>query len=247
MAKFKPRRARLSALEAAFAPRIRTALLRDAEAAVSAAALGASPAVAAALVRPRFLIAVLEELYVRAGIAEAQAEYKRLTATYPQKRLAPTALVADWRARLRRFITTEGATSLRAITDATRALVRRVLTQAVTEGLGSAEAARRLRSEVATLSVQRSIGIARTELVSAGNFGSLLGAQSTGLRLLKVWLATTPSARTRPSHVAANGQAVALDGAFAVGGFAARYPGDPLLPAAERVRCRCAITYRPAS
>lgn len=244
MKRYAERMARLDALEARFLPRMRAALIRSAEAAADSIASGASPAVAAALVKPAFLVAVLEDLYEQGGLAEAQEEYDYLTTAYPRKALPGVALIADWTSRLRRFITTEGATSIRAITEATRSIIRRVLTDAADRGLGVAEAARELRSQVATLSVERSISIVRTELIAASNQGSLLGAQATGLKLQKVWLAT-PGPRTRPTHREANGQATTMEGWFTVGDARGRYPGDPLLPAGERVRCRCTVTYRP--
>jgi hypothetical protein len=71
-----------------------------------------------------------------------------------------------------------------------------------------------------------------------------MGAEATGLRLNKRWIAT-PGPRTRDSHRAANGQKVGLQTSFTVGGVLMRYPGDPLAPAREIVACRCAIGYEP--
>lgn len=239
---YAARMARLDTLAARFAPRIRVALIRDAEAAAAAVEAGATPEVAAALVSARFLQPALEELYVAAGLPEATLQYDELTSR--QKALPGVALVADWTTRLRRFISTEGATSIRAISAATRGIIRSVLRTAATDGLSIPDTARALRTKIAALSVERAESIARTELISASSYGSLLGAQATGLRLLQVWLAT-PGPRTRPTHREAGGQAVPLGSTFTVGGAAARYPGDPLLPAGERVRCRCTVTYRP--
>ncbi|SDY98152.1 phage minor head protein [Hymenobacter psychrophilus] len=238
---YAARMARLDALAARYAPRLRVALQRDCEAAVAAAEAGASPAVAAAVAGTRFTRAVLEDLYVASGVAEARLQYDALTTT---KAEAPAGLLDVWTSRLRRFISTEGALSLRGIAAGTRAIVVRVLTQAAEAGQGVAEAARTLRQQVAELSQARAVSICRTELISASNYGSLLGAEATGVKLRKRWIATV-GPRTRPTHRAADGQRVPLAGTFTVGGAAARYPGDPLLPASERVRCRCAIGFEP--
>jgi hypothetical protein len=244
LARYNARMTRLDALAARYEPRVRAALIRGCEAAAEAVAVGATPAVAAALVRNAFLVAVLENMYEQCGMAEARDEYDYLTAEYPRKAQAPDEVATGWVARLRRFITTEGATSIRGITETVRKKVRAVLVQAAEAGQGVAEAARTLRAEVATFSRAEAVTIVRTELITASNLGSLMGAEATGLQLDKVWLAT-PGARTRPTHQAANGQKVGLSQSFTVGGFAARYPGDPLLPAKERVQCRCTQTYRP--
>lgn len=240
---YAARMARLDALAARFIPRLRVALIRDAEAAAVAAEAGATPEVAAALASTRFVQAELEALYVAAGVPEARLQYEALT--QGQKAQAPTTVVADWTTRLRRFISTEGALAIRGIASRTRAIIRTVLREAATQGLGIREAAGQLRRKVAALSVERAESIARSELIAASNYGSLIGAQATGLQLLKYWIATMPSTRTRPTHAAANGQTVPLNGSFTVGGAAARYPGDPLLSPAQRVRCRCTVTYKP--
>lgn len=244
LARYAARMARMDALEARYEPRVRRALIQGCEAAADAVAAGASPPVAAALFQNRFLVAVLEQLYEQCGGAEAREEYDYLTSTYPQKAQAPPAVATSWLSRLKRFITTEGATSIRSISETMRKKVRGVLVTAAEAGMGVAEAARELRKEVATFSRQEAVTIVRTELISASNFGSLLGAQATGLKLRKFWL-STPGPRTRPAHREADGQTVGLNDSFTVGGFMARYPGDPLLPAAQRIRCRCSQGYKP--
>jgi hypothetical protein len=193
-------------------------------------------------------------LYVAAGLPEARITYDQLTEEakaigfgLQTKAAAPPTLIGGWTDRLKRFITTEAAASVKAITATTRRIVRAVLSEAAEAGDSVQVAARKLRDKVAAVSKDRAVSIVRTELVSAGNFGSLLGAQATGLKLEKWWLAT-PDARTRQTHASANGQGAPLqDGFFVVGGEMCRYPGDPMLSAGERVRCRCAVAYRKLS
>lgn len=244
LTRYAQRLARLDALEARYAPRVRVALIRGCEGAADAVAVGASPEVAAGLVKNAFLVAVLQDAYEQCGLREAQDEYDHLTTTYPQKAQAPPSVQSGWISRLRRFITSEGATSIRSITESVRKKVRAVLVEAAELGLGARDAAARLRQEVATFSKTEAVTIVRTELATAANTGSLLGAQATGLRLDKFWIAT-PGPRTRPSHQQADRQAVDIGDSFTVGGFPARYPADPLLPAGERIRCRCSLGYRP--
>lgn len=90
----------------------------------------------------------------------------------------------------------------------------------------------------------RAVTIARTEVVSASNAGSYSGVRALGSYGpdRKQWLATV-DARTRPSHVDADGQVVDMDGSFAVGAASLAFPGDPSGPADEVINCRCTILY----
>lgn len=78
--------------------------------------------------------------------------------------------------------------------------------------------------------------IARTEMLSASNTGSVEAYRQSGEVEKKEWLSIIDD-RTRESHVAANGQVVGLDAPFSVGGASMDRPGDG--PAAEVVNCRC--------
>lgn len=49
--------------------------------------------------------------------------------------------------------------------------------------------------------------------------------------------------KTRPDHRAADGQTVPIGALFTVGGWAMRYPHDPLAPAEETANCRCKVRY----
>jgi uncharacterized protein with gpF-like domain len=231
----------VATVEARYAARLRVALLRSIARAVAVVEAGGTAELAAARVSSTEVAAVLTALYVEAGTAAARRQYATLTAAKAQ---APPAVLLSWAQRLQGFIRTEGAAAVRGITETTRAQVRRILAQAAASGEGVAAAARALRNEVAALARARSLAIARTELVSSASLGSLLGAQATGLKLEKVWI-SAKDGRVRPTHASANGQGAPLqDGMFVVGGYRCRYPGDPMLPARERVNCRCTVGYR---
>jgi uncharacterized protein with gpF-like domain len=244
-------RARLDALEPRFTPKVRRALLLSIERAVVAVEAGADAATAAAFVDDAPIVRVLQALYAEAGVLEARHTYDELTGeaksaalVLQTKEVAPPTVVSSWTSRLTRFITTEGAAAVRGITSATRRLVRTVLVEAAVAGDSVQVAARKLRQQVAQLSKERAVVIVRTELVAAGNVGSLLGAQATGLKLEKFWI-STPDSRTREAHVLVDGQGAPLqDGFFVVGGEMCRYPGDPMLSAKQRINCRCSQGYR---
>lgn len=49
--------------------------------------------------------------------------------------------------------------------------------------------------------------------------------------------------KTRPTHATADGQQVGINDDFIVGGFKAKFPRDPNLPAEESIGCRCIVDY----
>ncbi len=53
-------------------------------------------------------------------------------------------------------------------------------------------------------------------------------------------------ARTRPDHVAADGQRAGMDDPFTVGGAKLSRPGDPEGPPKQIINCRCIVTYETA-
>lgn len=87
----------------------------------------------------------------------------------------------------------------------------------------------------------RSRMIARTESTGIVNGGSRLAYQQHEDIVEGVeWLSSRDN-RVRPSHTQADGQKVALDRPFVVGGALLRFPGDPAGPAQEVINCRCTI------
>lgn len=96
--------------------------------------------------------------------------------------------------------------------------------------------------DVAGLTEPRARTVARTEVVSASNAGSLALVEIAGFTGTKTWLAT-PDTRTRPTHVAADGQAVGLDSPFEVGGDALSFPGDPTGQPEEIINCVVGSTH----
>lgn len=85
----------------------------------------------------------------------------------------------------------------------------------------------------------RSTLIARTEATGVANHAALRALAEEGVKA-KEWLSVADS-RTRDSHSEANGQVVALEQPFTVGGFQLMAPGDPGAPVQETANCRCSI------
>ena len=87
--------------------------------------------------------------------------------------------------------------------------------------------------------------IGRTETLGALNGGrdeALKQLVDTGAvrreNIKKIWDATA-DARTRETHLAADGQTVSVDESFTIGGSLMEHPGDWQGPASERINCRC--------
>ena len=125
-----------------------------------------------------------------------------------------------------------------------RELVRAAIAQGNSEGLGEAGIVKLIRQSVRELTGWRAARIARTETHTAANVGSDEAARSTGLEIVKEWL-SAEDARVRSSHASADGQEVARDDAFSVGGARLMFPGDPAGPANETINCRCTTLHHP--
>lgn len=99
----------------------------------------------------------------------------------------------------------------------------------------------------------RAVVVGRTETTGAVNAGTLAAAGQRAIDerrpMVKTWIATTrlPSAeRTRPAHLEADGQTVALHEPFTVGGEPLQYPGDPRGSAGNVIQCRCTLSVSAA-
>jgi phage portal protein BeeE len=92
------------------------------------------------------------------------------------------------------------------------------------------------------ISKERAKTIARSESTCAMNAGQDAARQKLadeGVVEGKEWFATFDG-HTRHTHLTANGQRRPVNEDFDVGGYPAKYPGDPALPASQRINCRCA-------
>jgi F like protein len=114
-------------------------------------------------------------------------------------------------------------------------------------GFAAGEGVEKLRArilDVTELTVGQAEALARTEVIAASNMGAQARVDMMGDAAppYRQWLATM-DARTRPTHMAADGQVVARGQLFQVGASHLRVPGDPSGPAAEVVNCRCTVLF----
>lgn len=124
----------------------------------------------------------------------------------------------------------------------TRNKLQRTIQRGLREAMSSKEVAREIEQDKSGIfSRERANRIARTETTGALNGGAWLARQELykdGIITEEEWLAIKDE-DTRSTHFDADGQRKGQLGFFTVGGEQARFPGDPLLSAGERINCRC--------
>lgn len=143
------------------------------------------------------------------------------------------------------WLKTYAAEQVVDVTASVKRAIRRALSEGDAQGLGNAGIARIIVQKLGGQASQsRAMVIARTETQTAANYGSQEAAEATALVLDKEW-AAVGDARTRATHLAADGQTVDIKASFAVGDATLRFPGDPLGSPEEIIQCRCTVLYVP--
>jgi hypothetical protein len=138
--------------------------------------------------------------------------------------------------------------------ETVQALAIAATSKAIDEGLGWAEVMKQLQKNPFLAGLKRSARfqaerIARTEVLSAQNFGSQIGAedlnQTYGLEMMKAWLPRIDG-RQRNSHGNMNpNQWIKIGDKFQVGDDRMNHPGDRSASAGNVINCRCACDYLP--
>lgn len=93
----------------------------------------------------------------------------------------------------------------------------------------------------------RATTIVRTELLrvySTAGAAAMDAAAEAGVAMDKVWRRSS-KAHPRVSHALADGQRVAREKPFLVGGVAMMHPHDPKAPPAETINCGCVAVPKP--
>lgn len=179
--------------------------------------------------------------FVDRTLTEVRSFGRKSAAPIEHKRTEGTRTRAEQAAS--RFIRERAGRMIADITRSMRETLRRALDRGLREGRSEPEIARSVeRAFRGNASRARAQRIARTEIHTASNAGSIEAARATELDLVKVWGATEDE-RTRPSHARADGQSRELDKPFRVGGAALDYPGDPKGPPGETINCRCTMLF----
>lgn len=196
---------------------------------------------------------VLSELYTTVGEPFARETYTHIMRAAHNKSRA-TRRKADWNDAadqnfddpISDYLRAYSSKKITSIDDTILDTIRDNLASGVSDGESIDDLAARIdQLFLDQIIPNRSEVIARTEVISASNLGSRVGAIGTGLDLEQTWLATR-GPRTRDTHADADGQTVALDEPFAVGDSQMMFPGDASLGASagETINCRCTQTFQ---
>lgn len=174
-------------------------------------------------------------IYVMVGVPFAQISNEDLMGKMKQDE--------DWTRRVMQYLGIAINDRLDAVTLTTKNKIAKVLSDGIRLGTSIQDMSSKISQDVG--GVVRATRIARTEVISASNLGSIEGARATELPLNKVWLATRDT-RTRETHDIADGQRVEMNELFDVNGSLLDFPGDWSNNAdvAEIIQCRCTLIYQ---
>lgn len=195
------------------------------------------------LISPAPLADVLENLYVTAGVAYADAMY---SAIQPPSKATKEQLRAGWRDFMRRFAVTNLTGLLLDINTTSKNVIERIVTIGLQDGKGIPEIARSIEQSVTSIFTNRSKLIARTEMVKATNMAAMESSRTSDFMYEKKWVPATDN-RTREDHIAmVNKPYIPFDQPFIVGGYEMDRPGDSSLgaPASQICNCRCKVVFR---
>lgn len=195
----------------------------------------------------------MKQTYKNVGSYFADETYRNLAG---KRKDSADQMARIWEQQMADYVDKYGAERIKLITNTTeetfKKIVKSITTQALNDGLSIQDAAKMIKDQIGFSNRYRSLRIARTEIVSASNQGSLNGAKSTGLNLNKVWIATKGN-RTRHSHRDIDGQIVGIAENFKVpvynndtkdGEENLQHPGDPRGSAGNVINCRCTQGYK---
>jgi len=129
---------------------------------------------------------------------------------------------------------------LRELTDLQDSTIDQIeeqIAEGVSQGMTTKDI-QLLISDSGVFDAVRALRIARTITGAGAAQGQWLSGKLTGADT-KVWQ-TAGDSHVRERHQRLNGQERLIDDLFSNG---ARYPVDPLLSAAERINCRCSMTF----
>lgn len=184
------------------------------------------------------LTAVINELYVTAGLAKANLTLRALRRLPKvQKKRTTLGFNAEWTAQILEYFSKHLFDKVvLPITETTREYIEKIVSKGVEEGWSIERMVQEIeREDYLDGRVRR---IVRTETNRAINYGNELAADKFEYKTQKRWVAVHDS-RTRHAHLAADGQTVDQSGVYTVAGEQMEFPGDPSASAANTISCRC--------
>ena len=190
------------------------------------------------------------DVYQKVGVNMAFHQFDELAGKQKARMFAGDfAAREEWMSQLETIALFETIPAQGAIITTSNRIFVEYVDDALASGIGVVEVAQGLRSRFETLQTWRAWNIARTEVLSAMNYGGEIGAQQTGFDYVKIWEAVMDQ-RVRDSHGDMHRTSVQKFEKFAVrsnsGYDLMEFPGDPSASPENRVNCRCRLTRRRA-
>lgn len=185
------------------------------------------------------------KVYQNAGIIMAFNQFDELEGKKAARRYVVIDgeridIRAEWLRLLEGIVLDQTIPAMGAVMTTSQELFTEFVERGIAEGMTTSEIAKGLRQRWNELLPWRSFNIARTETLSAMNYGGEIGAQATGVNYKKTWL-TAMDGRERKAHGMANGQSVSGREKFWIDGEYMKFPGDPSASPGNRVNCRCTV------
>lgn len=141
------------------------------------------------------------------------------------------------------FIARNAYKKSKYVTETSHNIVKSVIADGFNNGISQNEIAKSLKEHfIGDIADNRARTIARTEVHDAATYGMQSAAEESDINLLREWVAVEDE-RTRPAHAEADGQQVAMDQPFEVGGELIDRPGAGTPENA--INCRCTLIYIP--
>jgi SPP1 gp7 family putative phage head morphogenesis protein len=135
--------------------------------------------------------------------------------------------------------------SLKTYGQSARIMIRRALTDGLSQGKSYAQMIKDLRKALDT-TYNNALRILRTEgqtAINAGQYDAYLRALDQGVEGKRVWMATLDE-RTRDQHAAMDGQSTNDEGMYRMpNGELTPYPTWEGLSAGNRINCRCSERF----
>lgn len=136
------------------------------------------------------------------------------------------------------------AAQAKNITETTRKILNKIITEGQEAGISYNEIVTRLMNEVDGMSEQRANTIARTETIKSINTTSYETAKASGMNE-KCWKHRNKGKTARLHHLELSDKWVDINHKWVLkNGVEAEYPHQPGLPASEVVRCNCLVIFR---
>lgn len=191
---------------------------------------------------------VLNDLYKTVGPAWVRQTMKGMTKATGQMGFNERIVEL-----MRQYYGIDLLNDAQGMTDYTRQVIAKILSQAAQEGWSFDRIVQELRV-APELNAMRARRIARTETVTSANQAAMLYAQTSGNIMDKIWIAVR-DARTRHDHAAVDGTRLPIDDPFSLNNRTAglvqmmqpgvrQQPSGLAVPADEVVNCRCTVAFR---